>query len=206
GGGAGGEEELGGALPQLPVQEPEARPIFDKLAVGILVYRLNQLCYANPAFLQLTGHRNLDALIEAGGLDALAIEPIASAATGGDRSLTLAIDGRDKIGVRGELIEITWQGEPAPALMTDAGTGLELAQSEIAELRSILDVAPDGVVLLDPQGTIVSANRSAEALFGYEELAGRPLADLLAPESAELARNDLASLGRAEGAAGRPDS
>ena len=92
--------------------------------------------------------------------------------------------------------EIASEGEPAHALVTDAGAKLALAQAEIAELGSILDTATDGVILLDPQGSIVSANRSAEALFGYEELAGRPLADLLAPESAELARNDLAGLGR----------
>jgi PAS domain S-box-containing protein len=90
--------------------------------------------------------------------------------------------------------EIASEGEPAHAPVTDPR--LELAQAEIAELRSILDTATDGVILLDPQGSIVSANRGAEALFGYDELAGRPLAELLAPESAEVARADLAGLRR----------
>ena len=52
----------------------EGRPILDRLPVGILVYRLNNLVYANRAFLDWTGYRTLEALAEAGGLDSLFIE------------------------------------------------------------------------------------------------------------------------------------
>ena len=52
----------------------EGRPILDRLPVGILVYRLNNLIYANRAFLDWTGYGSLDALAEAGGLDSLFIE------------------------------------------------------------------------------------------------------------------------------------
>ena len=52
----------------------EGRPILDRLPVGILVYRLNNLIYANRAFLDWTGYGALDALAEAGGLDSLFIE------------------------------------------------------------------------------------------------------------------------------------
>src|SRR6185437_7366092 len=51
----------------------EGRPILDRLPVGILVYRLNDLIYANRAFLDWTGYPTLDALTEAGGLDSLFI-------------------------------------------------------------------------------------------------------------------------------------
>ena len=37
-----------------------------------------------------------------------------------------------------------------------------------SELRAILDTATDGVLVLDRDGRVLSANRSAEALFGYE--------------------------------------
>ena len=122
---------------------PDAQPVFDRLPVGVLVYRLDHLLYANPAFLQWTGHQSLDGLIEAGGLDGLFIEPIGTAVAGDDTSLTLAIDRGDKISVRGELIDITWQGEPAHALVTAvqpataAGEPEKLArtQAELAELE-----------------------------------------------------------------------
>ena len=52
----------------------EGRPILDRLPIGILVYRLNNLIYANRAFLDWTGYSTLDVLAEAGGLDSLFIE------------------------------------------------------------------------------------------------------------------------------------
>ncbi len=50
-------------------------PILDKLPIGILIYRLNELIYANRAFLEWTGYGSLQALQAAGGLDSLFIEP-----------------------------------------------------------------------------------------------------------------------------------
>jgi PAS domain S-box-containing protein len=177
-----------------------ARPMLDKLTVGILIYRFDQLLYANPAFLQGSGHQNLEGLIAAGGLDELFIEPIGAATAGDDKALTLTIDRGDKISVKGELIDIHWEGEPAHALVTAAEAGeparLTPAQAEIAELKSILDTATDGVVLLDARGLIVSANRSAEALFGYDELVGRAFAELFAPESTDVAHDYLDGLVR----------
>ena len=186
---------------------PEAQPILDQLAVGILIYCLDQLIYANPAFLRWTGHRDLAGLVEAGGLDELFIKPIGAAAPGDDNSLTLAIDRGDRISIEGELINIHWNGEPAHALVTvpnpGEGAKLELAQAELAELKCILDTATDGVILLNAQGLIASANSKAAALFGYEDLAGRAFSDLFAPESVAAAHNDVDGLVR-DGAAIRP--
>ena len=60
-----------------PSAEPAARtpagdqrPILDRLPIGVLVYRLDKLIYANRAFLDWTGYDQLHALEEAGGLDA----------------------------------------------------------------------------------------------------------------------------------------
>ncbi len=52
----------------------EGRPILDRLPIGILVYRLNNLIYANRAFLDWTGYSSIGSLAEAGGLDSLFIE------------------------------------------------------------------------------------------------------------------------------------
>lgn len=56
---------------------------------------------------------------------------------------------------------------------------------EAAELRSILETATDGVVILGADGVIRSMNGSACALFGYDEAEtrGKPFAMLFAHES-----------------------
>jgi PAS domain S-box-containing protein len=81
---------------------------------------------------------------------------------------------------------------------SDPRLPLKRAQAEILELKSILDTATDGVVVLDRQGHILSSNRSAEALFGYEarELSGRALTELLASESAPVASRYREGLAR----------
>ena len=51
------------------------RTLLDLLPTGILIYRLDRLLYANPAFLRRIGYASLHALEQAGGLDALYVEP-----------------------------------------------------------------------------------------------------------------------------------
>jgi hypothetical protein len=53
----------------------DQRPILDRLPLGMLVYRLDRLLYANRAFLDWTGYESIHALADAGVLDALFIEP-----------------------------------------------------------------------------------------------------------------------------------
>src|SRR5207245_5789420 len=72
----------------LAPSEPPARggarrdkALLDLLPVGVLIYRLDRLLYANPAFLQRMGYASLHALEEAGGLDALYVEPGVSSAS-----------------------------------------------------------------------------------------------------------------------------
>jgi hypothetical protein len=55
--------------------------LFDRLPVGVLVYRLDRLLYANRAFFASTGYDDLHALTEAGGLDALTVEAGAGSAS-----------------------------------------------------------------------------------------------------------------------------
>lgn len=58
-------------------------------------------------------------------------------------------------------------------------------ESRVAELTAVLDTATDGVVSVDGRGRILSLNKSAEALFGYDqrEVAGELFTLLFAPES-----------------------
>jgi PAS domain S-box-containing protein len=71
-----------------------------------------------------------------------------------------------------------------------------LADARVRELAAILDTATDGVIILNDEGRIVSLNRSAEALFGYDQadVAGESVAVLLAPESHEVTGGYLEGL------------
>ena len=182
------------------------------------------MIYANRAFLDWTGYPTLDALTEAGGLDSLFIEtksepPAADAGDGAKNSgktLTIAtVNGKQKP-VDGRLFSVTWNNENALVLMIstqpaaeDRGKAMSLLrlESENDELKSILDTATDGVLVLDRTGRVLSANRSAEALFGYEaaEIAALGFGDLFAPESRRSVLDYLDRLTR-QGGAGALDT
>ena len=71
-------------------------------------------------------------------------------------------------------------------------------RERVAELEAIIDTATDGVLMLDAEGTILSANHAAEALFGADraDMIGRSLTDRLAPESRRSAMDYLDGLTR----------
>ncbi|HTM73385.1 MAG TPA: PAS domain-containing sensor histidine kinase [Pseudolabrys sp.] len=190
----------------------EDRTIFERLPTGILVYRLNSLIYANRAFLDWSGYSTLDQLTEAGGLDSLFIEPKKEAAKdlGATKSLTIATSNGKQKPVEGRLFSVTWSGESALALMIDtqpnaggkqAEASPQRGDEEIRELRAILDTATDGVLILNSNGRVLSGNRSAQALFGYDagELGDLSLSDLLVPESHRPVLEHLERLARRDG-------
>ncbi|MPZ38979.1 MAG: PAS domain S-box protein [Rhizobiales bacterium] len=170
-----------------------ARPFLDRLPIGVLVYRLNYLLYANNAFLTWAASDSLDALVEAGGLDSLMIESGDVAIEQGGRKAFSLTSLNDETSVaEARLLQVPWDGESAFALLTmpqstepTAQAALMQARAQLAELSAILDTATDGVILLDRIARIVSSNRSAQALFGYDaqELEGKSFGDLFAPES-----------------------
>lgn len=69
-------------------------------------------------------------------------------------------------------------------------------KARVAEMRTIIDTATDGVVLITKDGTIRSISRPAEALFGFDsdEVSGKPFVSLFAIESQRAARDYLAGL------------
>jgi PAS domain S-box-containing protein len=62
---------------------------------------------------------------------------------------------------------------------------IEAREARIGEMIAVLDTATDGVVTVDERGRILSLNKTAEALFGYDqrEVAGELFTLLFAPES-----------------------
>jgi PAS domain S-box-containing protein len=193
-----------------PERAPAAdqRPILDRLPVGVLVYRLDNLIYANRAFLDWTGYENLAALQEAGGLDALFVEPNESepSVNNGAQSLTIATNRGDQVPVEARLFSSPWEGESALVLMlTGVGAAsaddrqkafeaaLRQAKIEAGELRAIVDNAVDGVVVVDSDERVLSISRGGEALFGYasRNIVGHPFTTLFAQESQRAALDTL---------------
>jgi PAS domain S-box-containing protein len=192
-----------------PAARPEEPDILDRLPVGVLLYRHNQLIHANRAFLEWTGYGTLEALAAAGGIDRLFSEPGFAPETGA-KTLAITKASGEQLPVEGRLFAIPWERETVLALVLmlaassdekqkSAELALRRAESETQELVAILDTATDGVIMLDNEGHILTGNRSAEALFGYDshELPGLSFADLFAPESQRTALDYLDGLTRA---------
>ncbi|WP_298245653.1 PAS domain-containing protein [uncultured Bradyrhizobium sp.] len=100
------------------------RTLLDLLPTGILIYRLDRLLYANPAFLARMGYASINALEDAGGLDALYVEPGVSAASStsqGGTPVTISAavaNGEAPLATTdAHLHTIDWDGESAHALI-----------------------------------------------------------------------------------------
>lgn len=90
-----------------------------------------------------------------------------------------------------------------PAKPAEAAPPRGDAAAQLREVSSILDTVSDGIIVIDGSARILSLNRSAEALFGFEqqEVLGDRLTRLFAPESQAAALDYVVSL-RAGGVAG----
>ncbi|MBY0383376.1 MAG: PAS domain S-box protein, partial [Xanthobacteraceae bacterium] len=192
--------------PLTPRQSAAPDPqLYDHLPTGVLVYQLDRLIYANPAFLKATGYTALSGLIDDGGLDALYVEAGPSETEDG-RPITISTSRMGHApGLEGQLHTIAWGSDNALALMLSpapTASVLPLAEAirpapapvpeqaqfddiEVEELATILEITAEGVVMFDGLGRISGCNRSAEALFGLSapDIAGKNLIDLFAPES-----------------------
>jgi PAS domain S-box-containing protein len=184
------------------------RAILDRMPTGVLVYRLELPLYANDAFLKWSGYDSITALTTAGGLDVLFVEMGEKTAGADGHPLRVTSNRGKQTPAEGRLFTAPWEGDdPAHVLMllpeaeTPAGPAvsegaLRAAEAEARELRTVLDTASDGVLVLDDDGRILSANAGAEALFGRSAatLTGSNIDDVIALESQRAALEYLATL------------
>jgi PAS domain S-box-containing protein len=212
------------AQPEPPPRGETGRDkmLLDLVPVGVLIYRLDRLLYANSAFLARIGYDSLQALEEAGGLDALFVEPGVStvsstSGTGTPVTISASQDSSERkpsAATDAHLHTIAWDGDSALALICSgaAGEGAAIAaaiaqavpadepsavgHANAEELGAILDTTAEGIVMFDAEGNINSCNRSAEALFGYDgaELVQLNITGLFAPESQRVVQDYLESI------------
>ncbi len=187
--------------------------VVDALPVALLIHAGDRMIHANPEFLALTGFASLDELEQAGGLNILLDQPAAEDEAQPGSMLLHHADGVTATPVTARLQSIRWESGTALMLALSPATPFEaeaqpvepmIAESaslsalrnEANELRSILETATDGVVVVDQEGEIRSINRSASALFNYdeEEVRGKPFAILFAHESQKAVIDYLAGL------------
>lgn len=186
-----------GAAPATRTGVGMSSEILDSLPAALLVHHGDELLHANPEFLQLTGYADLAAFGCAGGLAALFTQGDEGRISEPDGTMTLVRANGELAPVNAHLHSIRWEGKSALMLVL-APTALRAAieaetattsearlLTEIDELRSILETATDGVVVLGQDGDIRTMNRSASALFNYDEdeMRGKPFAALFAHES-----------------------
>lgn len=192
----------------------------DQMPVALLVHAGDRLIHANPDFLRLTGYGSLAELEEVGGLEALLQRQELEDMPDNEGGMVVVSAENDIIPVKARLQSIRWEETKALMLSlvpleekqapvaaaneniaagdaegAEAGS-LSLLQGEVEELHSILETATDGVVLLGDEGEIRSLNRSASALFNYDnaEIAGKPFVTLFAHESQRAVLDYLSGL------------
>ncbi|WP_421914416.1 PAS domain S-box protein [Mesorhizobium sp.] len=198
-------------------EETPDTSIIGKLPVPLLIHSGDTLHYANDEFLHLTGYDTVEDLSDAGGLDALFADHYAGDGTsdGADRTLRLKTRDGQEFPIEAILRSVPWRGgkalmlvvrrsgeDDAPAAPLHAVANeqtqpdISELKSRIAEMRTIIDTATDGVVLIGRDGAIRSISRPAEALFGFDsdEVTGKPFASLFAIESQRAARDYLEGL------------
>jgi PAS domain S-box-containing protein len=185
--------------------------LLEALPVGLLIYRGETPLFANRSLLDLAGYADVSALARDGGVARLFPGRAPSLGRSGGDAIPLALSTfrHKSLPIAARLVRAPWQGVPATAMVvhripendpTQRLLALELearaGDSRLRELTSILDTATDGIIVLDDAGRILSLNRSAEALFGYDqrEVAGESVTMLLAAESQSLALDYLEGL------------
>lgn len=189
----GGEAPVVGEAGEAePAGEPPARPapdralvnvaaetfILNRLPIGIMVFRDQQVLFANRALTDLAGYETIDALRSAG---LAAIFPSEDAAVAGPVTHLVHSSGT-VLPVVARLQSITWQGRPALMLSAspaEAGTGYEGMVKAFAE--ALAAQRGEGFVVANRAGIVKQVSPAfAELLDGaVPDIVGKPLAALI---------------------------
>ncbi|MEO1066933.1 MAG: ATP-binding protein, partial [Pseudomonadota bacterium] len=189
--------------------------ILNRLPLGLIVSRDRDILFANQSVLDFLGHDTLDVFDDAGGLDRLFVEVIDDEANHDDvldplKALVMVADHapNDKVIPQRARVKLAdgssaevdvrlqsadWRGEPALLItlvaLTELSGGELSDESRISHMlgqsTDVMDIASDGILILDEDGQILHANASAEALFGRDRRDMRTMAvtHLFAEES-----------------------
>ena len=185
--------------------------LLDRMPVGILVYRYEELLFANRAALAWSGYPDLPTLRAAGGLEALfpdaGVGALAPSA-GDGRRLALATRGGERMPVEARLFAIHWDGQSAFATLLfksaadDRIRSIEgavgQAKALAREVEALLDRVEDAVLVVDRAGAILSVHGGGKAFLGRggRTLVGASFEILFPPDARAGAAAQLAAVVR----------
>ena len=188
------------------------RMLLDLLPVGVLIYRLDRLLYANAAFLDRMGFASLHALEQAGGIDALYVEPgVSSASSTSDTGTPVTISAPQAAtmptpaaAIDARLYTISWDDDSALALIF-SGAGAEksasLESAAVAAATGRAAPAPEpsavGHANAEELGTILDTTAEGIVMFDAEgaiNSCNRSAEALFGYDGEELVRRNLAEL------------
>jgi signal transduction histidine kinase len=109
-------DDDGGEAADWLAETSDVRAFLDQLPLGVLIYRAQELHYANRNFLETVGYPTLEEFADAGGLDNLLLESTA-AKDNGAQTIAIVTADREPTQVEARLISISYCGEPAHALV-----------------------------------------------------------------------------------------
>jgi signal transduction histidine kinase len=185
--------------------------LLDRMPAGILVYRYEELLFANRTALAWTGYPDLAALRAAGGLEALfpdaGVGALAPSA-GDGRRLALATRGGERMPVEARLFAIHCDGQSAFATLLFKSAADERirsiegaigqAKALAGELEALLDRVEDAVLVVDRAGAVLSVHGGGKAFLGRggRTLVGASFEILFAPDARAGAGAQLAAVVR----------
>jgi signal transduction histidine kinase len=152
--------------------------ILNRLPLGIMVFRDQQVLFANRALTELTGYDSIDSLRAAG---LTAIFPAEDANAGPVTQLVRRDGSLVPVGAR--LQSINWHGRAALMLSASIAepreSSHEVAVRNFAELNA--EMGEDGFFSADRSGVVTGVSLHARILLGEteQELLGRPLGQLI---------------------------
>jgi len=181
------------ALPSVPSATPEGALVtlggetlvLNRLPLGILVFRDQQVLFANRAITEMTGYESVESLRKA-GLAAIFPATDDKAQEAGPVNHLVQRDGA-MVPVTARLQSVSWQGKPAlmlSASATEVRTGHEAAVRAFAEMLAAN--RSDGFLETSRNGVIAQISAPARQLLRQSEEAvvGRPIVQLVAPPDA----------------------
>ena len=211
------------AAPEPPARGEAARDkaLLDLLPVGILIYRLDRLLYANPAFLTQMGYPNLHALEDAGGLDALYVEPgTSNASSTSDTGRPVTISASQPADTAADapssaadarLYTISWDGDSALALIFSgtrhegAAIAAAIAQAEPVSMTAseaepaVSEPEPADVAHANTEDLAAILDTTAEGIVMFDadgniHAVNRSAEALFGRDGDELAQRNIAEL------------
>jgi PAS domain S-box-containing protein len=190
------------------------RTLLDLIPAGVLIYRLDRLLYANPAFLARMGYPSLHALEEAGGLDALYVEPgVSSASSTSDTGTPVTISASQASpehtaasATDARLYTISWDDDSALALICSgaAAQGADVTADVTADIAAAIaqpvatpEPSAVGHANAEELGAILDTTAEGVVMFdaaGQLNSCNRSAEALFGYDGAELVQRNIAEL------------